>query len=118
MPLVFLGMIFPIGRIQRKKITQLINVTIFHFKMDILFAIWRELWRDSLSSHYTQLLFTFCELNVDNYSLRGFFKQHMLNKIKYLEQLTLDLVITLHSSSLFMTKLEHLVMFGDNSHTL
>ena len=41
----------------------------------------------------------------------------MLNKIKYLEQLTLDLAIILHSSSPCMTKLEHLVMFGDNSHT-
>lgn len=42
----------------------------------------------------------------------------MLNKIKYLEQLTLDLVIMLRSFNPFMTKLEHLVVFGDNSHTL
>lgn len=52
---------------------QLINVIISHFKMDILFPICWELWRDSLPSHYTQLLFTFCESNVDNYSSSGFF---------------------------------------------
>ena len=69
MPLVFLGMFF-LQEEFREKITQLINV----MKMDLVFAIWWELWRDSLSSHYTQLLFTFCELNVDSYSLRVFLK--------------------------------------------
>lgn len=77
---------------------QLINMTIFHFKMDILFAICWELWRDSLSSHYTQLLFTFCELNVDNYSLR-FFLTAYAEHGKIFRATYFGLIIMLHLSA-------------------